>query len=169
MAWFMNARGIAMSLHLQLNRLASAFAESVFQAIRELSLEELVAETGGLRGMEMVSATGRERGSKSRGEASARRERSGRRTSRRERQAAPRGGRRGTSGRLKRRSPKDIERALGEVVSLIESNPGGMRAEQIRSELGMQPKEMPRILGEGLASRRLKKRGHKRATTYYAT
>ena len=43
-----------------------------------------------------------------------------------------------------------------------------MRAEQIRSELGMQPKEMPRILGEGLASRRLKKRGHKRATTYYA-
>ena len=164
-----------MSLHSQLNRLASSFAESVFQAIRELSLEELVAETGGLRGMDMVTKTGRER-EDTRGEASPRRERSGRtgrRSSRHERQAGPRGGRRGatrgTTGRLKRRSPKDIEKALGEVVSLVENSPGGMRAEQIRSELGMQPKEMPRILGEGLASRRLKKRGHKRATTYYAT
>jgi hypothetical protein len=165
-----------MSLHSQLNRLAATFAESVFQAIRELSLEELVAETGGLRGMEMVTKTGREREDTSRGEATSRRERSGRtgrRASRHERQAGPRGGRRGATrgatGRLKRRSPKDIEKALGEVVSLVENSPGGMRAEQIRSELGMQPKEMPRILGEGLASRRLKKRGHKRATTYYAT
>ena len=43
-----------------------------------------------------------------------------------------------------------------------------MRAEQIRVELGMQAKEMPRILGEGIATRRLRKRGQKRATTYYA-
>ena len=43
-----------------------------------------------------------------------------------------------------------------------------MRAEQIRSELGMEAKEMPRILSEGLATRRLRKRGQKRATTYYA-
>ena len=33
----------------------------------------------------------------------------------------------------------------------------------------MQAKEMPRVLGEGIATRRLRKRGHKRATTYYAT
>ena len=53
-------------------------------------------------------------------------------------------------------------------MSLVENSPRGMRAEQIRSELGMQAKELPRVLGEGLATRRLRKRGHKRATTYYA-
>ena len=53
-------------------------------------------------------------------------------------------------------------------MSLVENRPRGLRAEQIRSELGMQAKEMPRVLGEGLATRRLRKRGQKRATTYYA-
>jgi hypothetical protein len=32
----------------------------------------------------------------------------------------------------------------------------------------MQSKEMPRVLSEGLAKRKLKKKGQKRATTYFA-
>ncbi len=149
-----------MTLRVQLDRLASTFAQSVFQAIRALSLEELIAETGPLRGMKVETPRA---GAKS-----------GRRsgTSRPERTALTRtharGGRRGASGRLKRRSSDDIEKALGAVVELVEKRPRGLRAEQIRSELGMQAKEMPRVLGEGLATRRLRKRGRKRATTYYA-
>jgi hypothetical protein len=138
-----------MSLHTQLNQLASSFTQAVIQAIREVSLDELVAETGGLKGMPRAQVMASTRG----GRAPRRETGPSRRPSRR---------------RLKRRSRADIERALGDIVSLVENRPRGMRAEQIRSELGMEAKEMPRILSEGLATRRLRKRGQKRATTYYA-
>jgi hypothetical protein len=139
-----------MSLQSQLNQLASSFTHAVIEAIREVSLEELVAETGGLKGMPRVPAIASSRG---RGRAP-------------RRQTGP--SRRSSSRRLKRRSRNEIQKALGDIVSLVENRPRGMRAEQIRIELGMEAKEMPRILGEGLATRRLRKRGQKRATTYYA-
>jgi hypothetical protein len=145
----MNGTGVAMSLHSQLSHLASSFTNAVIEAIREVSLDELVAETGGLKGMPRAPAASSPRGG-----------RAPRQPTGPSRRASPR--------RLKRRSPGDIQRALGAVISLVENSPRGMRAEQIRSELGMQAKEMPRILGEGLATRQLRKRGHKRATTYYA-
>lgn len=144
-----------MSLQTQLNHLASSFTQAVIAAIREVSLEELVAETGGLKGMPRPPAGRSAAVTSSRGRG---------RVPRRE--TGP--SRRSSSRRLKRRSHDDIEKALGEIVSLVENSPRGMRAEQIRSELGMQAKELPRVLGEGLATRRLRKRGHKRATTYYA-
>jgi hypothetical protein len=43
-----------------------------------------------------------------------------------------------------------------------------MRAEQIRSALGVDPRELPRPLAEALASRKIAKAGQKRATTYFA-
>jgi hypothetical protein len=144
-----------MSLQTQLNQLASSFTQAVIAAIREVSLEELVAETGGLKGMPRSQAMRSPAMTGSRGRGRAPR-----------RVTGP--SRRSSSRRLKRRSHDDIEKALGDIVSLVERKPRGMRAEQIRSELGMQAKEMPRILGEGLATRKLRKRGHKRATTYYA-
>jgi hypothetical protein len=147
----MNGVRAVMSLQSQLNQLAASFTQAVIEAIRAISLEELVAETGGLRGMPRVPAGADARG---RGRAP--------------RRAAGPSRRRSSSRRLKRRSHDDIEKALGEIVSLVGNQPRGMRAEQIRSELGMEAKEMPRILGEGLATRRLRKRGQKRATTYYA-
>ena len=143
-----------MSLQSQLNQIASSFTRAVIEAIREISLEELVAETGGLKGMPRIpAATSRAATSRGRGRAP-------------RRETGPT--RRPSSRRLKRRSRKDIQKALGDIVSLVGNRPRGMRAEQIRVELGMQAKEMPRILGEGLATRRLRKRGQKRATTYYA-
>jgi hypothetical protein len=181
-----------MGLQSELNRLASSFTHAVFQAIREVSLEELLAETGGLRGMEYgprAKHTARSGRTARRGRSVRRAEAvmaattgmgspagmAGAARARRAKKAASAmaGGRPGRpmrrgSGRLKRRSGDDIKKALVEIVSLVERHPKGMRAEEIRSELGMQAKEMPRILGEGLASRKLKKRGHKRATTYYA-
>ena len=72
------------------------------------------------------------------------------------------------SGRLKRRSPEDIAKALDEVIALVKKNKDGLRAEEIGSQLGMEAKEMPRVLKEGLAKKKLKAKGQKRATTYTA-
>jgi hypothetical protein len=79
--------------------------------------------------------------------------------------AAPRSRR---SGRLPRRSIEDITKALDQVVALVKSKKDGLRAEQIRAALKMQSKEMPRVLQEGLAKKKLKSKGQKRATTYLA-
>jgi hypothetical protein len=71
-------------------------------------------------------------------------------------------------GRLPRRSADEIARALAKVVALVKSDTGGLRAEQIRERLGMESKEMPRVLKEGLAKKVLKSKGVKRSTTYTA-
>jgi len=66
------------------------------------------------------------------------------------------------SGRLKRRSADDIATALDKIVALVKTKKEGLRAEQIRKTLKMQPKEMPRVLQEGLAKKKLKSKGQKR-------
>ncbi len=53
-------------------------------------------------------------------------------------------------------------------MALLKKNKEGLRAEEIRSSLGMLAKEMPRILKEGLATKKLTSKGQKRATTYFA-
>lgn len=54
------------------------------------------------------------------------------------------------------------------IVTLLEKNPGGLRAEQIREALNCQAKELPRPLADALAEGRITKSGQKRATTYFA-
>jgi hypothetical protein len=129
-----------MSLRSNLQALAATFADSVLAAIRGASLEELLAESGsgGRRG------PGRPPKSK----------------------AAPSAPRARKPGRLKRRSPADIAKALDQVVALVKGKKDGLRAEQIRAALKMESKEMPRVLKEGLAKKKLKAKGQKRATTY---
>jgi DNA-directed RNA polymerase specialized sigma subunit len=83
--------------------------------------------------------------------------------------AAPRSSRGSSSGRLPRRSADDIAQVLDSVTSLVKKHKEGLRAEQIREELGLQAKELPRVLKEGLSSRKLKSKGQKRATTYFAS
>jgi hypothetical protein len=129
------------SLKTRLDSLASAFATEVVRAIQSASLEELLGEVGGAR-----RGPGRSNGSV----------------------AAPKArGRKG--GRLPRRSADDIAKTLERVVSLVKRHKAGMRAEQIRTQLRMQAKEMPRVLKEGLSKKVLKSKGQKRATTYFAT
>jgi hypothetical protein len=74
----------------------------------------------------------------------------------------------GKPGRLRRRSEEDIQAGLNKIVLLVKTHKEGMRAEEIRSKLGMLPKEMPRILKEGIAKKKLTSKGNKRATTYFA-
>jgi len=129
------------TLRDRLQTLAHSFANELLNAIRSSSLEELVSESGRPRNAPPSAPTRAANGSAE--------------PSRR-------------SGRLRRRSSQDIAQALERVVKLVRQHKEGLRAEQIRAELKMQSKEMPRVLKEGLAKKQLKTRGQKRATTYFA-
>jgi hypothetical protein len=134
-----------MTLHAQLNTLAATFAEQIIAAIRGASLQELVAaggrKVGNGRAPGVASVAG---GQPSISKA------------------------KGKPGRLPRRSAEEISKLLGKIVLLVKTHKDGMRAEEIRSKLGMQSKEMPRILREGIATKKLTSKGRKRATTYFA-
>jgi hypothetical protein len=106
------------SLQAQLTELAQAFADAVLDAVRGSPLLDLI-EGGRTAG-------------------------SGRSTPRSD--GAPSSRAQRSSGRLPRRSAEDIAKALDQVVSLVKKHSDGLRAEQIRDQLGLQPKEMPRIL-----------------------
>jgi hypothetical protein len=129
---------MATALHSQLSALADTFATAVLDAIRGAPLEELLGEARARPASPARAKPG------------------------------PKPARSAASGRLKRRSSEDIADALEQVHGLLRRNKDGLRAEQIRDELSMQSKEMPRVLAEGLSKRKLKKKGQKRATTYYA-
>jgi len=70
--------------------------------------------------------------------------------------------------RRARRSGAEIAETVDSVVRVLRGRPEGLRAEQIRAELGLPAKALPRAIAEGLATRRLRKTGRKRATTYFA-
>ena len=134
-------RASMSSLKTNLNSLATTFADAVLSAIRSAPLEELLSES--TRGPRRRREPGEVRGE-------------------------PRAAATAASGRLKRRSAGDIATALDHVVTLVKKHKSGLRAEQIRHELHMQAKEMPRVLKEGLSRKKLKAKGQKRATTYFA-
>ena len=137
-----NYHPVAMSLRTQLDALASSFASAVVEAIRGASLHELGGETG--NGRRRVAGGGGQPDPLS---------------------VTPK--KRGKNGRLPRRSAEEIAKQLDKIVLLVKTHKNGMRAEEIRSKLGMESKEMPRILKEGLAKKKLASKGNKRATTYF--
>jgi hypothetical protein len=53
-------------------------------------------------------------------------------------------------------------------MKLVKSQPKGMRPEEIRKKLGLDVREMPRILKDGLGNKKLKSKDRKRAKTYFA-
>ncbi len=133
------------TLRSQLDELARTFAEQIIGALRNASLDELVSTGGPVKdGREprtpLAKATPTATTPKT----------------------TPR-----KPGRLRRRSAEEIAAMLGKIVALVQKHKGGLRAEQIRSTLGMQSKEMPRILKEGIAAKKLTTKGQKRATTYF--
>ena len=139
------------TLRSSLNDLTSAFASSVLAAIRGASLQELLDKTDG------VARRGPGRPPKAKVAPTAATA-----------PTAPTMSKGRKSGRLPRRSAEGIAKALDQVIALVKKHKDGLRAEQIREQLKMQSKEMPRVLKEGLAKRKLKAKGQKRATTYTA-
>jgi hypothetical protein len=137
------------NLNAQLQDLARLFAEQVVEALRGTSLRELVSSGEGAvrngRRPRVVAGGNGEPDTHSTPSQS-----------------------KGKNGRLPRRSPEEIAKTLDKIVLLVKTHKNGLRAEEIRSKLGMQAKEMPRILKEGLAKKKLASKGQKRATTYSA-
>jgi hypothetical protein len=71
------------------------------------------------------------------------------------------------SGRLARRSLEEIDAVVSKVATLLKKHPNGLRSENIREELGLDVKEVPRVLKQGVANGAFKiLSGEKRATTY---
>jgi hypothetical protein len=130
---------MANQLHSRISLLAASFVDSVLDAVKSSSLQEI-----------LDGSSAQVRGGKA--------------------AFAPRAGRvpAARNGRLPRRSAEDIAKTLEVVVSLLGSRKNGLRAEQIRTELNMQAKELPRILKEGLSRKKIRSAGQKRATTYFA-
>jgi hypothetical protein len=138
-------------LRSEISALAAGFADAVLAAIRSASLEELLSEHEGAprRG------PGRPRGRAAKPAPAAPRP-----SARRAKVAG---------GRLARRSPADIEKALGLVVAALKATKGkGLRSEEIQKSLELDKRELPRVLKTGLAKKLLRSRGQKRATQYFA-
>lgn len=138
------------TLQAEIQSLANQFAAGVLHAIRASSLEEIL---GG-------SAAPGKRGP-------------GRPPSKRGPGRPP--GKRGpgrppgpTSRRLRRRSAKDLSGVADTIVALVAKHKGGLRAEQIRAELAIPKNAWAKPLGLALSSKKLSKKGNKRATTYFA-
>jgi hypothetical protein len=135
-------------LRSTIESLSSQFAASIIEALRGASIEELFAVAHGGGG---GARRGRGRPA---GAASA------------PMTTAPR--RRGKGGRLARRTADDIGQMVDAIVDLLGKTPNGLRAEQIRSALGVESKELPRPLAEAVSAGKITKQGQKRATTYFA-
>ena len=69
------------------------------------------------------------------------------------------------TGRRYRRSADELASMVEEVAGVL-ANHGSLRAEQIRTALGVEQKALPRVLKEGLDRGRFTKTGERRATVY---
>lgn len=132
------------NLRSAIEQLAASFADGVIQAIKAASFEEIAGLGGAVAPRARAAAAGRRAS------------------------AGAVASKVGKGGRLRRRSKADLGAVLDSIVALVGKHPDGLRAEQIRKELGLVAKELPRPLAEGIASKRLLKKGQKRATTYFA-
>jgi hypothetical protein len=137
---------MASSLRGRLDDLATAFVTDLLDVVRRASIEEILG----------AASNESRRGAPSRAATVASR--------RPVPSAAPP---RRRPGRLPRRSAEDIGKIVQRIVELVKAHPGGLRAEQIREELALDAKELPRPLSEAIDSGRLGKAGQKRATTYF--
>jgi hypothetical protein len=137
------------TLRTKLDALASAFADQIIASLQGASLHELVGSTDAGR----VVGNGRSRSGGGGGQPDP--------------LSTPAKPSR-KPGRLPRRSAEEVAKTLDKIVLLVKTQKAGLRAEEIRSKLGMQAKEMPRILKLGLSKKKLTSKGQKRATTYFA-
>lgn len=139
-----------MDLKERLNGLAVVFADSVMEAIRSVSIDELTQQDGGTRAR--VRKTDSVLASDPPLEASF--------GSRKRTKPAK-------SGRLPRRSIEEIAKVVDKVATLLRASKGGLRSEFIKEKLGLDVREVPRILKDGVKSKKFAVlSGQKRATVY---
>jgi hypothetical protein len=154
------------TLRDSIQSLAQVFSSHVLDAIRGASLEDILAESsaggGGLGRAPAKRSPRRRAGRPSSGSLPSA---SGLGPSAKRGPGRPPGP---TSKRLARRSADDIAGVADSIVSLVRKHHGGLRAEQIRAELGIAKNAWMRPLELALSSKKLTKKGEKRATTYFS-
>jgi hypothetical protein len=136
-----------MSLHATINGLAAQFAHDLLRAFRGASFQDILAETSAGHARR---GPGRPRAAVAGGEV-----------------RVPFRGKR-TAKRLARRSLADITTMAERIVVLVKSSKKGINAEGIKRALKIERRELPRPLGLALKSKKIHKRGRKRATMYFA-
>ncbi len=65
-----------------------------------------------------------------------------------------------------KRSPEDIQKLADKFAGFVKKNPG-LRIEQINAKLGTSTKDLVIPVRQLVASKKIKTKGEKRATTYY--
>lgn len=73
-----------------------------------------------------------------------------------------------SGGRLKRRSTEDLGKTVDKIVAIVKASKKGINAEGIREALKVPRKVLPRPMKMALASKKIRKKGHKRATMYFS-
>jgi hypothetical protein len=137
---------MATSLNDRIRARVEQFAEELSVLIRESAMETVRDALGG------VSGAGRRGAGRSRPPALA---------------PAPRGlGRARALSKGAKRAPEEIERLTGKLADYIKGNPG-QRIEQIADGMGTHTRELNLPAKKLLATKQIKTRGQKRATTYF--
>lgn len=138
-----HSRGFTMpDIKQQIDTLTSTFVDGLLQALRSSSVDELFSLSGETSSRKARAVTSSKPAK------------------------AVKAAKVAKPGRLVRRSPEDIAKVVDQMSTLLAKHPDGLRSEQIRELLKLESKEMPRPLGEALASGLLVAKGQKRATVY---
>ena len=132
-----------MSLQQEIQALGQQFAEGVLAALRNASLEDLLADR--TTGAKVAPKTTAPKASI----------------------AKPKESESNGGGRV-RRSPSDIAHVTGLIVAKLREHKAGMRSEQIQTVLKLSKAEIVGPLTAALLAGRIRKTGERRATTYYA-
>ena len=129
------------SLHSRIQELALEFGESILAVIRNASIEELTGGAGPAPRAPRAAAASSD---------------------------GPKPAKKtGKGGRLARQSDEDIAAVVESIVECIGNHPEGIRAEELRAELGIEKKELPKPMASALESGLIRKEGEKRATCYF--
>ena len=131
-----------MRLHATINELASQISHDLVRALRGASLDDIIAETS----------------------------RSHVRHQTRSPQAA---GTRPKNGKRTRRSADQLQQLANHIIALVLKHPKGIKAEELKRAMGVAPgnvgaKVFTKPLAVALASKKISKRGKRRATVYTA-
>ena len=143
----------AMSNHLKqtIQNLAQSFAAELVRAVRGAPLGELAdfSSSGGGGGSPAKAPAVKASGSRAK--------------------ATTGGGAGGGAGGGGRgRKGADVEGTVAQILSLLSSEKGGLRQEEIRGRLGLTKPQILRPIALALAGKRIRKTGQRRATRYFA-
>jgi hypothetical protein len=128
------------SLRSQMSELAASLVESILATARSAPLEQLWADPRGARHEPHRNGGG----------------------------MADRPPAVDSSGDARGGSTQTAAKTLELIVLLLRGQPGGMRAEHLRKKLGVSKPQITGAIKQGLETKKIVRKGERRATTYFA-